>query len=151
MSSPTYVPISNSVVEYLAGIPALALTAGVNIFAGLMPDEPDKAVGVFERPGQKPLGTLTGTGAGVSLLDRPLLQIRVRSTMNDYLGANTLMQQVWGNLQWIANQAVPSGGMFFLLFDASGSPMFLGQDTRQRPEWSLNLNVMLQNTQRVPA
>ena len=40
--------------------------------------------------------------------------------------------------------------LFFLLLHASGSPLFLGQDTRQRPEFSLNVGCMLQNTQRIP-
>ena len=57
---------------------------------------------------------------------------------------------MFGALQGLANQDVPSGGMFFLLFEATGFPLFMGQDTRQRPEFSLNLSVMLQNTQRVP-
>ena len=49
--STTYVGIAESVCSYLASISSLDLTAGVNLFAGLQPDEPDTVVSVFERPG----------------------------------------------------------------------------------------------------
>ena len=86
--STTFVGVAESVCDYLASIPALGLTASTNLFAGLQPDEPDKVVSVFERPGMKPLMTLTGpagtTGAAQaqSLLDRPLIQLqRPRAAM----------------------------------------------------------------------
>jgi hypothetical protein len=91
-----------------------------------------------------------GTAQPTSLLDRPLIQVRVRGAMGGYAATNTQMEQVFGALQGVANQDVPGGGMFFLLIEATGSPLFMGQDTQQRPEFSLNLQLMLQNTQRVP-
>ncbi len=105
----------------------------------------------------KPLMTFTGPNAPTggtpqpqSLLDRPVIQLRVRGPMGSYSATNTLMQQVFGALQGLANRDVPSGGMFFLLFEATGFPLFMGQDTRQRPEFSLNLSCFVQNTQRIP-
>ena len=154
--STTFVGVAESVCSYLASISALDLTSGTNLFAGLLPDAPDAAVAVFERPGMKPLMTLTGpagtSGAAQvqSLLDRPVIQIRVRGPMGSYAATNTLMQQVYGTLQGLANQDVPGGGMFFLLLEATGFPLFMGQDTRQRPEFSLNMSCFVQNTQRIP-
>lgn len=154
--STTFNSVAESICSYLASVPALALTAGVNLFAGVQPDEPDQVVSVFERPGMKPLMTMvgpagsTGTAQPTSLLDRPVIQVRVRGPMNSYAATNTLMQQIFGDLQGLANTDVPSGGMFFLLVDATGSPLYMGQDTRQRPEFSMNFQLMLQNTQRVP-
>ncbi len=154
----TNVSLGASVCTYLASIGSLGLTVATNLFYGLLPDEPDQCVAVFERPGMKPLMTFVGpagaTGALLpqSLLDRPLIQVRVRGAMGTYAATNTLMQQVFGALQGRANVATPSpSGLFVLLFEATGSPLYMGQDTRQRPEFSLNLSVMLQNTQRVPA
>ncbi len=155
----TNVSLAASVCEYLAGIPALGLTAGVNLFAGLQPDEPDTLVSVFERPGMKPLMTLTGAPAASggtpqpqSLLDRPLIQLRTRGGAGSYAATNTLMQQVFGALQGLANSNVPATvGLFVLLFEATGFPLYMGQDTRQRPEFSLNVSCILENTQRVPA
>jgi len=158
VSSTTFDSLAKSVCDYLAGISSLALTEGVNLFAGLQPDEPDQLVCVFERPGQKPLMTfvgpagLTGPPQPQSLLDRPVIQLRVRGAMGALAATNTLMQQVFGALQGLANSNVPSpSGLFVLLFDAAGYPLYMGQDTRQRPEFSLNLQVMFQNTQRIPA
>jgi Bacteriophage minor capsid protein len=155
--STTFVGVSESICSYLASIPALGLTAGTNLFAGLQPDKPDALVCVFERPGMSPVMTMTGapapsggTAQPTSLLDRPLIQVRVRGAMGGYAATNTQMEQVFGALQGVANTAVPGGGMFFLLIEATGSPLFMGQDTQQRPEFSLNLQLMLQNTQRVP-
>ncbi len=155
----TNVSLAASVCDYLASIGSLGLSEGVNLFAGLQPDEPDTCVSVFERPGMKPLMTMTGpnmptggTPQPQSLLDRPLLQVRVRGPMGSYAATNTLMQQVFGALQGRANIATPSpSGLFVLLFEATGFPLYMGQDTRQRPEFSLNIAVILQNTQRVPA
>lgn len=155
---PTTVSLGESVCDYLAGISSLGLTVATNLFFGLQPDEPDQCVSVFERPGQKPLMTFVGpagaTGALLpqSLLDRPLLQVRVRGAMGTYQATNSLMQQVFGALQGLANSNVPSpSGLFVLLFEATGFPLYMGQDTRQRPEFSLNIQAFVQNTQRVPA
>ena len=154
--STTYIGVAQSLCQYLASIPALGLTEGANLFAGLMPDDPDELVAVFERPGRPPMLTMTGpagttgTAQATSTLDQPLVQFRVRAGMGDYAAANTLMEQVWGAVESVANTELPGGGLFFLLLHASGSPLFLGQDTRQRPEFSLNVGCMLQNTQRIP-
>ena len=83
--STTYTSVANSVALYLASIGALGLTAGSTIFSEMLPDEPDKCVAVFERPGAATLMTLTGgTQLPQSLLDRPMIQIRVRSAMDDF-------------------------------------------------------------------
>ena len=152
MSGTTYVSIGESVAEYLADtVTYTALTVGTNAFYGLVPDEPDELVCVFERPGGSPLMTMTGEGLSQSLLDRPQIQVRVRAAANNYAAANTLMQQVLAALQGLANSEVPSGGLEFLLISMSGSAMYLGQDTRQRPEWSVNLSAIVDNTQRILA
>ena len=60
MSGTTYVSIGESVAEYLADtVTYTALTVGTNAFYGLVPDEPDELVCVFERPGGSPLMTMT--------------------------------------------------------------------------------------------
>ena len=150
--STTYVSVADSICGYLASVGPLGLTSGVNLFSSLIPDQPDLCVAVFERPGAATLMTLTG-GAQLpqSLLDRPSVQIRVRCAADDYATGNTLMQQVWGALQGVANTDLPSGGLDFLLLTAAGYPAMMGQDTRQRYEWSLNLSTILNNSQRILA
>jgi hypothetical protein len=151
----TYVSVANSIALYLESISDLDLTFGTNLYADWLPDTPDQAVAVFERPGLPTRLTMTGgTTSGSqaqSLLDSPLLQIRVRAAQADYAVGNTLMQQVWGNLNGLSEIELPPGGLLFHLLNATGFPMFLGRDIQERPEWSLNLSTIMENTQRIPA
>lgn len=115
------------------------------------PEYPDTIVSVFERSGLPTRLTMTGMGQPQSLLDQPVVQIRVRAAQGEYVAGNTLMQQVWGNLNGLSEVELPTGGLLFHLLNANGFPQYLGRDVQQRHEWSLNLHVIVENTQRVPA
>jgi hypothetical protein len=145
--------LCESVATYLAAQGSLGLTLGTNCFYSFIPDAPDAAVVVLERPGAASILTLTGPGgssgsAPQSLLDQPSLQIRVRDATGNYVPGNTTAQAVWKVLQGFANSTMQAGGINFLLITASNYPAFLGVDTRQRPEWSLNLRTIISNVQR---
>lgn len=146
-----------TIATYLASVSSLNLTLGTNCFYSFMLDEPDQIVVVLERPGAQSLLTMTGpagvsgTAQSQSLLDQPLVQVRTRAATGAYVAGNFLTQQVFGALQGLSNQEIPTGQMEFLLLTATGFPAFLGTDGRQRPEWSLTLRCILQNTQRVLA
>lgn len=114
------------------------------------PEYPDTCVSIFERPGLPTRLTMTGMSQPQSLLDSPMVQIRVRAAQGDYVAGNTLMQQVWGNLNGLSEVELPTGGLLFHLLNATGFPTYLGRDIQQRHEWSLNLRTIIENTQRVP-
>ncbi len=146
-----YLSLCESVAAYLATVSSLDLTLAVNLFDTFIPDAPDQMVTVLERPGAASLLTFTGMGQPQSILDQPAIQIRVRAAANGYSVGNALTQQVFGALQGLANTQLPTGGMTFLLLAATGYPAYLGTDSRQRPEWSLTMRVLLQNAQRILA
>ena len=150
----TTLSLCGSIAAYLETITDLNLNfdgaGAVNLFAGFIPDEPDQMVAVLERPGAATLLTFTGNSQPQSLLDQPVVQIRTRAATGAFVTGNTLTQQVWGNLQGLSNIQLPTGGMKFLLLTATGYAAYLGTDTRNRPEWSVTLRVILSNTQRVP-
>lgn len=152
--------LAECLTTYLGSIPGLgltynpdAVTPASTVFADFLPDSPVQAVAVLERAGAETRLTMTGMGQPQSLLDQPVVQIRVRSGPDDYATGNTLMQQVWGALQGLSETYLPdqASGMLFHLITATGYPAYLGVDVQERHEWSVSLRVLLENTQRVPA
>lgn len=127
----------------------------INLFSTLMPDQPDLAVAIIERGGIPPVMWLTG-GAGAtgpaqpeSLLDRPVFQVFVRSSMTGYTTGNTTVQGVFKALQGVVETVLnPPSGSLFHLISAMQSPMYLGRDDRERHQWSQNYSVMWENEQR---
>ena len=120
----------------------------INCFVGILPDSPDQCVAIFERPGQAPILTMTGQSQAESLLDQPAVQIRVRTAPADYVAGNTLMQGVYKVFQGFVESALNVGGLYFHLITALGSPLYLGQDVRQRHEWSQTFRTIYDDTQR---
>ena len=121
----------------------------VNLFDTYLPDLPDIAVAIIERPGMAPIRVLYDTQ---SRFDRPSVQIMVRAGMEDFVAGNSLMQAVFGALDMLAEQVLnPPSGAYFHLIRALSSPAYLGTapptDTRQRHTWSLNLSVFYENDQ----
>ncbi len=128
--------------------------AGGNLFATFLPDQPDLAAVVMERGGLPPVMMLNGAEppAGVSKLDQPLVQVRVRSAMTDFLTGEALTQSIFGALHNIWEKVLNPGGALFHLIYAMQSPVYLGAspttDARQRHEWSQNFRILVENAQR---
>lgn len=128
----------------------------INLYATLLPDQPDLCVGVIERGGLPPLLTMTGkTGqtnpgnAPESKLDRPTVLIRVRSGMADYVNGQKMTQDVYSKLQGITEININGGSsMLIHMITAMQYPMYLGRDERQRHLWSQNFRLMIENNQR---
>lgn len=119
----------------------------INLFSTYLPDQPDLAAAITERPGLPPQMMLQDP---VSKLDKPNIQIMVRSGMTDWTDGNALMEGIFGALQNLAEATLNVGGAYFHLIQALGSPAYLGiaRDKRERHLWSLNMNVMWENDQR---
>lgn len=120
-----------------------------NLFDTYLPDLPDVAVAIIERPGMAPIRVLYDTQ---SRFDRPSVQIMVRAGMEDFVAGNSLMQAIFGKLDMLAEHILnPPSGAYFHLIRALGSPAYLGiappADTRQRHTWSLNMSVFYENDQ----
>ena len=126
-----------------------------NLFVGTLPDAPDLAVAIYERPGMAPVSALTGGSQTELKFDRPVIQIRVRAgaSQGGYDTGNALVQGIFEALQGIVETVLnPPTGQLFHLIEAMGSPMWLGRganiDPRQRPNWSQTFLAWFENDAR---
>ena len=120
-----------------------------NLFDTYLPDQPDIAAAIIERPGMAPVRVLYDTQ---SRFDRPSVQIMVRAGMEAFEAGNSLVQAIFGALDMLAEQILnPPDGAYFHLIRALNSPAYLGiappTDTRQRHMWSMNFWAWYDNDQ----
>lgn len=135
---------------YLAS--AAVATFGTNLFATLLPDQPDTCLALRVRGGMRPLMVLTGTPSGPPRaemqFDRPNIQVRCRAAASSFAAGNDLIQAAYAALEGKAETTLRSGGPLFHLIRANQSPQYLGRDVKERHEWSQNFQVWWDNPQR---
>ena len=105
-------------------------TVGTDIFLGLMPDEPDNCIALFEYAGSPP--DLHWNG------EYPGLQVRVRNT--SYAAARTKIGEAMTALHGLHEQTI--SGTRYLLIKARGSPEVLKRDNNNRVELFVNFEIM---------
>jgi hypothetical protein len=105
-------------------------TVGTDIFLGLMPDQPDNCVSLFEYAGSPP--DLHWPG------EYPGLQVRVRST--NYPGGRTKIGEIVDLLHGLHEQEL--SGTRYLLIRARGSPEVLKRDGSNRVEFFVNFEII---------
>ena len=132
-------------------------TVGTDIFLGLMPDQPDNCVSLFEYAGSPP--DLHWNG------EYPGLQVRVRN--KSYAAARTKIGEIMTALHGLYEQTlsdgsegnggegpvgdgdegeggepIPATGTRYLLIKARGSPEILKRDASNRVELVLNFEII---------
>ena len=132
---------------------------GTDIFLGLMPDQPDNCIALFEYAGSPP--DLHWNG------EYPGLQVRVRNT--SYAAARTKIGEIMAALHGLYEQTlsdgsegsgdegsegdgdegnggggepIPANGTRYLLIKARGSPEILKRDASNRVELVLNFEII---------
>ena len=105
-------------------------TVGTDIFLGLMPDQPDNCIALFEYAGSPP--DLHWNG------EYPGLQVRVRN--KSYAAARTKIGEVMDKLHGLHEQTL--SGTRYLLIKARGSPEVLKRDTNNRVELFVNFEII---------
>jgi hypothetical protein len=105
-------------------------TLGTNIFLGMMPDEPDNCIALFEYAGSPP--DLHWNG------EYPGLQVRVRN--KSYAAARTKIEEVAKKLHGLHEQTL--SGTRYLLIKARGSPEVLKRDNNNRVELFVNFEII---------
>ena len=106
---------------------------GTTLFEGIMPDACSTGVALNQYAGGPPLWV-----AGV---ESPGLQAIVRAPK--YADAQSLAMSVMHVLGDLANATPTVGGARYLQVDERSSPMYLGQDAKQRHQFSVNFNVFV--------
>ncbi len=135
-------------------------TVGTDIFLGLMPDQPDNCIALFEYAGNPP--DLHWNG------EYPGLEVRVRNT--SYAAARTKIREIMDELHGLYEQTLPveeepvngeveNGGeeelgepepqtepevtgTRYLLIKAKGSPEILKRDENNRVELFVNFEII---------
>lgn len=105
-------------------------TLGTNIFLGLIPDEPDNCIALFEYAGSPPDLHWNGKYPG--------LQVRVRN--KSYAVARIKIGEVVAALHGLHEQTL--SGTRYLLIKARGSPEILKRDNNNRVELFVNFEIM---------
>ena len=105
-------------------------TVGTDIFLGLMPDQPDNCIALFEYAGSPP--DLHWNG------EYPGLQVRVRN--KGYAAARTKIGEVMEKLHGLHEQTL--SGTRYLLIKARGSPEVLKRDANNRVELFVNFEII---------
>lgn len=105
-------------------------TLGADIFLGLMPDQPDNCIALFEYAGSPP--DLHWNG------EYPGLQVRVRN--KSYAAGRTKIVEVVKELHGLHEQVL--NGTRYLLIKARGSPEILKRDNNNRVELFVNFEII---------
>lgn len=109
----------------------------VDLFLGIMPDQPDLCVALYEYSGAAPLEVYRDNSES---LDRPSLQVITRGSRNDYPAARALLVSVRNVLVGITDETIL--GQRFLRVHETGSINALGTDDNDRPKFSLSFQVV---------
>lgn len=105
-------------------------TVGTDIFLGLMPDQPDNCIALFEYAGSPP--DLHWAG------EYPGLQVRVRN--KSYAAGRAKIGEIVKELHGLHEQTL--SGTRYLLIRARGSPEVLKRDGNNRVELFINFEII---------
>jgi len=105
-------------------------TSGTDMFLGLMPDQPDNCIALFEYAGSPP--DLHWNG------EYPGLQVRVRN--KSYAAGRAKIGEVVNELHGLHEQVL--SGTRYLLIKARGSPEILKRDNNNRVELFVNFEII---------
>jgi hypothetical protein len=105
-------------------------TVGTDIFLGLMPDQPDDCIALYEYAGSPP--DLHWNG------EYPGLQVRVRN--KSYAAGRTKISEVMAALHGLHEQTLSDTR--YLLIKARGSPEILKRDNNNRVELFVNFEII---------
>ena len=118
---------------------ASVATTGVDLFIGIMPNDPDLCVSLYEYAGSPPLEVLRDNAA---TLERPSVQVMVRASRNDYPAARELITEVRDTLTGITDQSI--SGVTFLRVSQNSSINAVGTDENDRPLFTLSLTTVVE-------
>lgn len=122
------------IIAYVAG---LGLDLG-QLFAAKLPAEPDRAVAVARYGG--PESRLADN------YDEPRLQFRFRGPATDSRIAERDAELLYDRLNGLQDVILPGGTRLSLAVGLNGGPVYIGQDTTGRDEYTVNFRVEIART-----
>jgi hypothetical protein len=112
-------------------------TVGTDIFASMMPDNPDDCVAVYETGGF-PSTHVMGSAAKSVAAEEPTILVRCRGTT--YSTARVLMHRVEQLLDGMRTRTI--NGVEYLWAEGMQPPIALGVDLNEREIVSCNYRIM---------
>ena len=113
-------------------------TAGVNLFAGFLPDAPDAASVVYETGGSAPTMAMRATVGAV--VENPSVQVVSRALAYDEAAARATSHTAWKALCGLPDQTV--NGTRYLWALPIQSPFLMGRDEAGRVLIAFNADVV---------
>jgi hypothetical protein len=113
---------------------------GGSIFLHAAPDGPDEVITV-SRPAGADSESLQG-------YDTVSFQVRVRGPRHDSGAAEELAQAIYDDLHGLRSMPLPGGTWLVHLLAMGAGPGYMGVDTHQRTEFSLNFRAELRRITR---
>ncbi|MGM0409191.1 MAG: minor capsid protein [Bacillota bacterium] len=125
---------ANDLLEYYSDM----TTKTVETRLGKIPTEPDKVITFFDTGGMAEQNLLNSDEQG---LKYPTVQVRIRGTKNSYVDTRELAEDVYDNLHKLYLENMNEN--LYKQVIAVGEPIWLGYDENNRPEWSINFELMM--------
>ena len=113
-------------------------TLGTDLFLAVMPESPDSCVAVYENAGGQPDFTM---GSNPWAIDRPQIQVIVRSSRSDYPGARNKAETIRALLGSLTDVSI--SGINIMRVESSSSVIPMGEDDNLRPMISMNFACMV--------
>jgi hypothetical protein len=117
---------------------SVAVTAST-LFIGLMPDQPDVCVALYEYAGSPPMEVFVNNSATIEM---PSVQVMARAGRNDYPTGKALIESVRNVLTGITDETI--SGDRFLRVNAISAINYLNNDDNDRPRFTLSLQVFME-------
>jgi hypothetical protein len=114
-------------------------TSGTNLFAGILPPNPDAAVAVYETGGR---GTAKAMGnvAGQAHVEYARVQVVSRGSQFGYAAARQTAQKAFLLLDGLPRRTI--NGVQYHWASAIQTPFLMGLDEQQRPMIAFNVDVV---------
>lgn len=138
--APVNVPLLDSIADHLEDEGIGGGLTGWAIYKSILPASPDKAIAIFETPGETP--EIVSEGSSEIKYVNPGIQIRVRGLKFNYEEARLKIMEIFKALHGAEPTTNPGEPEYVYVYAIGSGPLPMGLDTSERPELSWNFRVM---------
>jgi hypothetical protein len=114
-------------------------TVATNVFIGLMPDQPDKVIALYEYAGQAPLEVFRNETATIEV---PTVIVMARAARNDYPTARAFLEDARDALCGIIDETISN--VRFLRVAEASSINYVNTDDNDRPRFTVSLTAYVE-------
>lgn len=114
-------------------------TVATNVFIGLLPDQPDKCLSLYEYAGQAPYEVFRNEAATIEI---PTVVVMTRGARNDYPAARQFAEDARDALCSIVDETI--SGVRFLRVAEASSINYVNTDDNDRPRFTVTLTAYVE-------